>query len=55
MIEPQDIDRIDPAAQVFGTDWERLPEDTRERIKALIRFKLELGFDSSMVDEYYRG
>jgi len=54
MNEPQDINRIEPHAQVFAADWERLPENTRERIKALIRSKLELSFDPSMVDEPYR-
>jgi len=54
MEDVPDIQRIESTAQVFGTSWAQLPADTRERITALIRAKLELGFDSSMVDEPYR-
>lgn len=55
MLEAADVLRIEPQTKVFGTPWERLPESTRQRVKALIVAKLNLRFDPSMVDELYRG
>jgi hypothetical protein len=35
--------------------WNDLPQSTQERIKALIRHKLSLDYDPTMVDPEWRG
>jgi|GEM_PF-1153574 transcriptional regulator with XRE-family HTH domain len=54
MTEPQDVSRIEPNAAALNTVWEKVPDDTRERIKALIQHKLSLSYDPTMVDENWR-
>ena len=54
MSEAVDITRIEPDVQVFQYKWKDLPQDTQERIKALIKHKLSLGYDPTMVDPEWR-
>ncbi|MCC6803197.1 MAG: hypothetical protein IT319_09955 [Anaerolineae bacterium] len=54
MREPPDVDRIKPDVEVLQNRWDALPLATRERIKALIRRKLSLNYDATMVDEHWR-
>jgi hypothetical protein len=54
MTEMVDIDRIEPDIQVFQNKWKDLPQATQERIKALIRHKLSLEYDPTMVDPEWR-
>ena len=54
MREPPDVDRIKPEAEVLQSRWDALPVETRERVKALIRRKLSLNYDATMVDEQWR-
>lgn len=54
MTTPVDIDRIAPETEVLRNQWADLPKDTRERILALIRYKLSLEYDPTMVDENWR-
>lgn len=54
MREPPDVDRIKSDVEVLQNRWDALPLATRERIKALIRRKLSLNYDATMVDEYWR-
>jgi hypothetical protein len=49
------LDNIAPDAQVLNYVWRDLPIETRERVKALIRRKLALSYNSTMVDEEWRG
>lgn len=55
MTEVVDTDRIEPDAQVFQNKWKDLPQATQKRIKALIRHKLSLDYDPTMVDPEWRG
>jgi transcriptional regulator with XRE-family HTH domain len=54
MTEVVDIDKIEPDAQVFTNKWSDLPPGNQERIKALIRHKLTLQYDPTMVDPEWR-
>lgn len=54
MTEPVDADRIEADAQVFQNKWNDLPQATQERVKALIRHKLSLDYDPTMVDPEWR-
>jgi hypothetical protein len=54
MTAPADVDRIEPEAEVAGNSWRDLPAATRQRITALIRHKLSLDDDPSMVDREWR-
>ena len=54
MTEPIDVNRIEPDANVLQNRWNNLPVETQERIKALIRQKLSLDYDPTMVDEQWR-
>lgn len=54
MTEPADIDRIEPDTQVFQNKWHELPTSAQKRIKALIRHKLSLDYDATMVDPEWR-
>lgn len=54
MTEPIDVSRIEPDVEVLQNRWNNLPLDTQERIKALIRQKLSLDYDPTMVDEQWR-
>lgn len=54
MREPSDVERIAPDAEVLQNRWDALPVETRERVKALIRRKLSLHYDPTMVDEQWR-
>lgn len=54
MTETVDVDRIEPEAQVFQNQWKDLPQATQERIKALIRHKLSLDYDPTMVNPEWR-
>ncbi len=49
-----DIKRIEADAQIGPNKWSDLPVETRERIKALIRHKLSLDYDPTMVDPDWR-
>jgi transcriptional regulator with XRE-family HTH domain len=54
MTAPADVDRIEPDAVIAGNQWQDLSTATRERIKALIRHKLSLNYDPTMVDPEWR-
>ncbi len=54
MTAPGDVGRIEPDAIVAGTAWRDLPMAVRERITALIRHKLSLEYDPTMVDPEWR-
>lgn len=54
MREAPDVERIKSDVEVLQNRWEALPLETRERIKALIRRKLSLNYDPTMVDEQWR-
>jgi transcriptional regulator with XRE-family HTH domain len=54
MSEPTDIDRIAPDKQLLNYRWDALPQGTQERIKALIRRKISLDYDPTMVDPEWR-
>lgn len=54
MKESGDISRIENDAQIIQYKWVELPQSTQERIKSLIRHKLSLDFDPTMVDAEWR-
>ena len=54
MREPTDVERIKLDVEILQNRWEALPLETRERIKALIRRKLSLNYDPTLVDEQWR-
>lgn len=54
MTAPADVDRIESDAVIAGNQWQDLSIATRERIKALIRHKLSLNYDPTMVDPEWR-
>ena len=54
MTEIADTDQIEQDVQVFQNKWKDLPQATQERIKALIRHKLSLEYDPTMVDLEWR-
>lgn len=54
MTEPVDVDRIPPEQQIMQYTWRDLPQGTQERIKSLIRYKLSLDYDPTMVDPEWR-
>lgn len=55
MTEPVAVERIPPEQQIIQYKWRDLPQSTQERIKSLIRYKLSLDFDPTMVDPEWRG
>jgi len=54
MTEPADVRLIQPDAQILQYTWGKLPQSTQERVKALIRHKLSLDYDPTMVDLEWR-
>jgi transcriptional regulator with XRE-family HTH domain len=54
MTEPVDIEKIEPDVQILHYKWRDLPQTSQERIKALIRHKLSLDYDPTMVDPDWR-
>ena len=54
MTEAADIASIEPDAQVLQYKWSDLPQATQQRVKALIRHKLSLDYDATMVDPEWR-
>lgn len=54
MTAPGDADRIEPDAVIAGNQWQDLSIATRKRITALIRHKLSLDYDPTMVDPEWR-
>lgn len=55
MVDSQDVRLIDPDATVPpGNQWQDLTERTRQRIIALIRYKLSVEYDPTLVDEEWR-
>lgn len=54
LAEPTEVMAIDPDAEFLQYKWKDLPKDTQERIKALIRHKLSLEYDPTMVDPEWR-
>ena len=54
MTESVDLSRIEDDAQIMQYKWKELPQSTQERIKALIRYKLSLDYDPTMVDPEWR-
>lgn len=54
MTAPGDVQRIEPDATVAGVAWRDLPVAVRQRITALIRHKLSLEYDPTMVDPEWR-
>lgn len=54
MTEAADIASIEPDAQVLQYKWSDLPQATQQRVKSLIRHKLSLDYDATMVDPEWR-
>lgn len=54
MKHSNEVTRIQPETKVLQYKWKDLPQDTRERIKALIKHKLSLDYDPTMVDPEWR-
>ncbi|NUQ04693.1 MAG: hypothetical protein HUU31_12475 [Anaerolineae bacterium] len=54
MTAPADVSRIGPGIEVLRTQWKDLPEGTQMRIMALIRRKLSLDYDPTMVETEWR-
>jgi len=54
MTEPADVRLIQPDAQILQYTWGKLPQSTQERVKSLIRHKLSLDYDPTMVDPEWR-
>jgi hypothetical protein len=52
--EPSDADRIEPDAFIINNKWKDIPSKAQERIKSLIRHKLSLGYNPTMVDPEWR-
>lgn len=55
LTEPTEAMAIHPDAEFLQYKWKDLPTDTQERIKALIRHKLSLEYDPTMVEPEWRG
>ncbi|MBA3871070.1 MAG: hypothetical protein H0X30_18155 [Anaerolineae bacterium] len=54
MTDPSDADRIEPDVFVINNKWKDIPSKAQERIKALIRHKLSLNYNPTMVDPEWR-
>ncbi|HML23764.1 MAG TPA: hypothetical protein PKD09_19060 [Aggregatilinea sp.] len=54
MTAPADVNRIESDAVIVGNQWQDLSPATRKRITALIRHKLSLNYDPTMVDPEWR-
>jgi transcriptional regulator with XRE-family HTH domain len=54
MTDPADVSRIEPEVEVLRSKWANLPQEARMRITALIRRKLSLDYDPTMVDSEWR-
>jgi transcriptional regulator with XRE-family HTH domain len=54
MTEPVEASAIDPEAQFLQYKWKDLPKRMQERVKALIRHKLSLEYNPTMVDPEWR-
>lgn len=54
MIDPAHVELIKPDVNVLHYKWKELPASTQERVKALIRHKLSLDYDPTMVDPEWR-
>lgn len=54
MTEPTQAHSIDPETEVLQYKWKDLPQTTQHRIRALIRHKLSLDYDPTMVDPEWR-
>ena len=54
LAEEVDLKRITSDLQILQYKWSDLPQSTQERIKALIRYKLSLDYDPTMVDPEWR-
>ncbi|MBK8022023.1 MAG: helix-turn-helix transcriptional regulator [Chloroflexi bacterium] len=51
MSAPGDVEKIEPDVVVLDHRWQDLPGNTQARVRALIRHKLSLEFDPTMLDE----
>lgn len=54
MTHPHDINKIEDGVAVLNYKWKEMPPEIRERIAALIRHKLYLEYNSTMVDTEWR-
>lgn len=54
MTDPSDADQIEPDVFIINNKWKDIPANAQERIKALIRHKLSLGYNPTMVDPEWR-
>ena len=54
MTEETDITRIQPDVQLLQYKWRDLPQSTQRRIIGLIRHKLALDYEATMVDPEWR-
>lgn len=54
MTEPVDVGKITTDTQVLHNKWGNLPQSTQERIIGLIRYKLTLDYDPTMVETQWR-
>lgn len=52
--DPSDVDRIEPDAFIINNKWKDIPSKAQERIKSLIRHKLSLSYNPTMVDPEWR-
>jgi transcriptional regulator with XRE-family HTH domain len=54
LLRPQQADTIPEDAVTHGIRWRELDARTQERVKALIRHKVALDYDPTMVDDQWR-
>jgi transcriptional regulator with XRE-family HTH domain len=54
MTDPSDADRIEPDVFIINNKWKDIPSKAQERIKSLIRHKLSLSYNPTMVDPEWR-
>jgi transcriptional regulator with XRE-family HTH domain len=54
MKHANEVARIKPETKVLQYMWRDLPTSTQQRVKALIRYKLSLDYDPTMVDPEWR-
>lgn len=54
LVDPAQADEISADTQILQYRWGDLPASIRERIKSLIRHKLSLDYDPTMVDPEWR-
>lgn len=54
MTDPSAADQIEPDVFIINNKWKDIPATAQERIKSLIRHKLSLNYNPTMVDPEWR-